>query len=132
MSLSPQVARARFARFIERALREARQRGLTDPEIKRLTGIQPSTFHRWQTMQGGLPKIDKVVAFCRGLEIPESAAFAALGVDERPGGPTPVTDDPDLSRLARILADPTVPEATKQAIRHTIRALSRAEREPAE
>lgn len=131
MSLSPQVARARFARFVERTLREARQRDLTDQEIYRLTDVRPSTFHRWQTMQGGLPKWETVERFCRGLEIPTTAAAAALGITEV-REPTPAVDDPDIARLARILADPTVPEATKQAIRHTIRALSRAEREPVE
>lgn len=135
MALSPDVARARFARFIERALREARQRGLTDPEIKKLTGIMPSTFHRWQSGEGGLPKIEKVQAFCRGLEIPPSAAYAALGIDEhREATPAPSLD-PDLSRVARILADPNVSEADKQVIRNTIRMLARAargEREPAE
>jgi hypothetical protein len=135
MPLAPKVARARFARFVERALRDARQRGLTDHEIKRLTGIQPSTFHRWQTLDGGLPKWEKVQAFCVGLEIPTAAAAAALGItDEREATPEAPLD-PDLSRLARILADPSVSEAEKQAIRHTIRMLSRAaraEHEPAE
>lgn len=137
MALAPAVARARFARFVQRALREARQRGLTDPEIKRLTGIQPSTFHRWQTTEGGLPKLEKVQAFCRGLEIPPSAAYAALGLEETREATPEAPLDPDLRRVARILADPNVPEANKQAIRHTIRMLSRAARtedepEPAE
>lgn len=135
MALAPKVARARFARFVERALRDARQRGLTDHDIKRATGIQPSTFHRWQTLEGGLPQWAKVQAFCVGLDIPPAAAAAALGItDEREATPEAPLD-PDLSRLARILADPTVPEAEKQAIRHTIRMLARAaraEREPAE
>lgn len=134
MALAPGVARARFARFIERALRDARKRGLTDPDIYRLTGVRPSTFHRWQTLEGGLPTIPKVDAFCDGLDIPRGAAYAALGIQETREA-TPATLDPDLSRLARILEDPAVPEEEKQAIRHTIRMLSRAargEREPAE
>lgn len=135
MALAPKVARARFARFVERALRDARTRGLTDLNIKRATGIQPSTFHRWQTLEGGLPKWEKVAQFCDGLDIPRAAAAAALGItDEREATPEAPLD-PDLSRLARILEDPGVPEAEKQAIRHTIRMLSRAaraEHEPAE
>lgn len=134
MALSPTVARAHFARFVERALREARKRGLTDKDIERLTGIRASTFHRWQTLEGGLPQVIKVNLFCDGLEIPRSAAYAALGIQEEREA-TPATLDPDLSRIARILADPSVPEEEKQAIRHTIRMLSRAahaEREPAE
>lgn len=135
MAVSPSVARVRFARFVGRALRDARSRGLTDLEIKRATGIQPSTFHRWQSGEGGLPKIDKVAAFCRGLEIPVSAAYAALGIDAQREATPPAPLDPDLQRLARILADPAVSEQEKQAIRHTIRMLSRAartEHEPAE
>jgi transcriptional regulator with XRE-family HTH domain len=132
MALDPTVARARFAAFIGRALREARQRGLTDVDIKRLTGITPATFHKWKTLDGGLPKIDKVQAFCRGLDIPPAAAYAALGIDDT-REPTPELElDPDLKRVARILADPNVPEDTKQAIRLSIRMLSRAARTEAE
>lgn len=135
MALDPAVARVRFANFIERALRDARARGLTDLEIKRLTGIHPSTFHKWQSNDGGLPKWEKVAAFCHGLEIPSVGAAAALGITETMPVPTPEAPfDPDLRRLARILADPAVPEAEKQAIRHTIRMLARAartEHEPA-
>jgi hypothetical protein len=126
MALAPAVARARFARFVERALRDARERGLNDPEIRRLTGIPPSTFHRWQSGEGGLPRLEKVQAFCVGLEIPPQAALAALGVEDAPPGPTEPTLDPDIRRIARILADPGVGEAEKQAIRHTIRMLGRA------
>lgn len=106
---------------------------MNDGAIAKATGVQPSTFHRWQRGEGTkLPTLDKVQAFCRGLEIPPAAAYAALGIDET-REPTPEAPlDPDLKRLARILADPSVPEATKQAIRYNIRALARAEREPAE
>lgn len=127
MALAPKVARVRFARFIERALRDARSRGLTDRDIYERTNVRPSTFHRWQTDQGGLPKWQTVEAFCRGLDIPPAAAAAALGItgDERQATPEAPLD-PDLSRLARILADPAVPEEEKRAIRHTIRMLARA------
>lgn len=133
MALSPQVARARFAHFVERALRDARDRGMTDMDIKAATGIGPSTFHRWQSTKGGLPEIDKVVAFCIGLDIPVGAATAALGITESTRQPTQESPlDPDLKRLARILVDPNVPEAEKQAIRHTIRMLARASRSETE
>jgi transcriptional regulator with XRE-family HTH domain len=135
MALSPTVARARFAKFVERALREARKRGLTDKDIERLTGIRSSTFHRWQTTEGGLPQVVKVNAFCDGLEIPRDAAYAALDINNVREATAPAPLDPDLSRVARILEDPNVPEEEKLAIRHTIRMLARAaraEREPAE
>jgi hypothetical protein len=131
MAVAPSVARARFARFIERALRDARARGMRDGDIRAATGIGPSTFHRWQTLEGGLPKLDKVMAFCVGLDIPVDGALAALGITgDRPTATPESPLDPDLRRLGRILADPNVPEAEKQAIRHTIRMLSRASTSP--
>ena len=44
----PQLARARFARFVSGALRSARDRGMTDKDIAAATGIGASTFHRWR------------------------------------------------------------------------------------
>ena len=38
MAVSHEVARARFARVVRRALADARERGLTDITIQRLTG----------------------------------------------------------------------------------------------
>lgn len=109
---------------------------MNDAAIAAATRVQPSTFHRWQRGEGAhLPTIDKVRAFFSGLDIPLRPALIALGIEETQGpAPEPVLD-PDLKRIARILADPNVSEAEKQAIRHTIRMLSRAaraEREPAE
>lgn len=136
MAVSRDVARARFAAFVKRALRDARDRGMTDADIQRATGVAQSTFHRWQKGDGiQLPNIEKVRAFCAGLDIPLRPALIALGMDDT-REPTPEPPlDPDLRRIARILADPNVPEAEKQAIRYNIRALARAaraEREPAE
>lgn len=129
VTVPPSVARARFAAFISRALRDARSRGLTDGDIKQATGIPPSTFHRWQSREGGLPRWEKVAAFCAGLDIPTSAAAAALGISDRAREPEPEPiDDPDLRRLGRLLRDPNVSDAEKQAIRHTIRMLARAAR----
>lgn len=117
--------RRSFAAFVARALRDARARGMTDLDIARVTGIPGGTFHRWQKPDdGGLPQLDKVIAFCRGLEIPVEIAGAVLGLSSsgKPPAPAPI-DDPDLVRLGRVLGDPNVPEETRQAIRHTIRAL---------
>lgn len=138
VAVSRDVARARFAAFVKRALRDARDRGMTDQSIQRATGVTQSTFHRWQQGEGGLPTINKVRAFCDGLDLPLRPALIALGMDDA-REPTPeAPPDPDLTRIARILADPNVSEAEKLAIRHTIRMLSRAARaarsetEPAE
>lgn len=129
MAVSRDVARARFAAYVKRALRDARARGMTDPDIAKVTGVQPSTFHRWQRGEGSqLPTITKVRAFCEGLDVPLRPALIALGIDDS-REPTPEPPlDPDLRRLARILGDPSVAEAEKQAIRHTVRMLARATR----
>lgn len=133
VSVPPAVARARFSRFIARALADARERGMTDKDIHRATGITPSTFHRWQGNDGGLPKWEKVAAFCTGLDIPLSAAAVVLGISDTVREPEPEpTDDPDLRRLGRLLRDPNVSEAEKLAIRHTIRMLARSTRTEAD
>lgn len=132
VAISRDVARARFAAVVKRALRDARDRGMNDAAIAKATGVQPSTFHRWQRGEGTkLPTIDKVRAFFDGLEIPLRPALAALGMEETREATPPPPLDPDLTRIARILADPSVPEAEKQAIRRMIRALgaARAEQE---
>lgn len=138
VAVSREVARARFAQVVKRALRDARERGMNDAAIAKATGVQPSTFHRWQRGEGAqLPTMDKVRAFFAGLDIPLRPALIALGMEEA-REPTPEAPlDPDLKRVARLLADPNVPEATKEAIRLSIRMLSRAARtehesEPAE
>jgi transcriptional regulator with XRE-family HTH domain len=128
VAVSRDVARARFAQVVKRALRDARERGMNDAAIAKATGVQPSTFHRWQRGEGTkLPQLEKVRAFCAGLDVPLRPALIALGIDET-REPTPEIVDADLRDIARTLADPSVSEATKQAIRHTIRALNRSAR----
>jgi transcriptional regulator with XRE-family HTH domain len=133
MAVSRDVARARFAAVVKRALRDARDRGMNDAAIAKATGVQPSTFHRWQRGEGTqLPTLDKVRRFFAGLDIPLRPALVALGIDETRETTPESPLDPDLTRIARILSDPNVPEAEKQAIRHTIRMLARAARSEAE
>lgn len=125
--MSRRVEIDRFAQVVKRALRDARDRGMNDADIAQATGVQPSTFHRWQRGEGTLlPNVAKVRSFFQGLDVPLRPALIALGLDET-REPTPEPQlDPDLRRLARMLADPNVPDAEKQAIRHTVRALVRA------
>src|SRR3954463_8578905 len=42
------VNRQRFARFVERVLADARDRGMNDEAIAEATSVSPSTFHRWR------------------------------------------------------------------------------------
>lgn len=124
MAISQDVARQRFAQFVKRALRQARDRGMNDLAIHKATGVTPTTFHRWQRGEGTqLPTLEKVRAFCAGLDIPVAPALAALGInDTREATPEPPLD-PDLRRLAHILADPNVSDADKMYIRRTLQML---------
>jgi transcriptional regulator with XRE-family HTH domain len=126
MVVSPDVARARFARVVRRALDDARSRGLTDREIAKMTGVGSSTFHRWRNGEGaGLPKVERVIAFFEALEIPAQAALAALGVERQ--RPEPVDADalpPAVQRIMRKLRDPRTSAAERQAILHTLTALA--------
>lgn len=137
MTLSPNVARTRWANFVARALRDARARGMTDMDIKAATGIGPSTFHRWQQgKEGGLPQLDKVVDFCMGLDIPPEAALLAMGVTSGRAAPPEPELDPDLKRVGRLLNDPTIPDVDKAYIRRTLQMLAsvggrRGDRAPA-
>lgn len=124
------VDRVRFGRFVDRALAEARQRGLTDQQIEKATGIRASTFHRWR---GGktAPTVDKVRQFCAGLGIAPREALAALGVGDRDPAPADPIIDPDIVALLRRLQDPNVNEETKTYIRTTLRMLANMPTQPA-
>mgnify|MGYP001050339332 CR=1 FL=1 len=118
------VDRVRFARFVERALSTARERGLTDAQIESATGIRPSTYHRWRRGETA-PTVDKVRQFCAGLGIPAGEALAALGMAPRQdAAPSPPPMDPDVLKLLQMLEDPSVNDATKQYIRANLRFLA--------
>jgi hypothetical protein len=124
--VSRDVARANFGAFVRRTLRAAHDRGLTDDAIARVTGVGDSTFHRWAKGDWQrAPGITKVIDFCVGLGAAPEDALAALGV--RGGAvraePDPM-EDPDVRRIARLLADPNVSPEEKAAVRHTLRLLA--------
>ncbi|WP_319460055.1 helix-turn-helix transcriptional regulator [Micromonospora sp. RTP1Z1] len=129
---SPDVARARFARFVANALNSARDRGMTDKDIARATGIGASTFHRWRRGQGReLPELEKVQAFCEGLGVSVVGAMTALGLNPavrdnpQPEPPLP----PEIRKILRTLADPNVADSDKLVLREMLKMLAeRAER----
>lgn len=123
---SQDVNRQRFARFVARVLADARDRGLTDTDIAKATGVGTSTFHRWQKGQfASAPDINKVRRFCEGLGVPPGAALLALGVTEGRDDPEPEPAiDPDVRRILRMLADPSVSDEDKQGIRTVLRMLA--------
>lgn len=125
VATSSDVNRVRFARFVERVLDEARGRGMTDADIAEATGVGPSTFHRWR--RGAFkeaPELERVKRFCAGLGVPARAALLALGVTDGRDEPTPEpTIDPEVRRILRLLADPSVSDEDKQAIRAMLRVI---------
>lgn len=115
--------RIRFARFIARALDDARARGMTDTQITKATGISGTTYYRWRNGQTA-PTVDKVKQFCAGLGIPAREALAALGAAERTtDAPEPIVD-PDILALLRKLQDPNTNDETKTYIRATLKLLA--------
>lgn len=124
--ISPDVARARFARFVERALVQARNNGLTDREIQRRSGVATSTFHRWRTQEGkSLPKLPQVRAFCEATGASLDEAMRALGMTEEAPQATPELPLPDDVRIIlRKLADPNVSEDEKAPIRMVLQMLA--------
>jgi transcriptional regulator with XRE-family HTH domain len=129
MPVSLEVARANFSAFVKRALREARDRGLTDDAIAAETGVGDSTFHRWAKGEWvQRPKLDKVVAFCVGLNLNQAEALRALGLEDGRPAPTEPVTIPEVDAIARMLKDPAVPDDEKQAVLHTLRMLARVQR----
>jgi transcriptional regulator with XRE-family HTH domain len=118
----------RFARFVDRALASARERGMTDTEIEKATNVRASTFHRWRRGETA-PTTDKVRQFCAGLGVPADEALAALGVGPRTETP-PDPMDPDVAALLRKLADPATSEQTRAFIRQLLRTLAEMPEQP--
>lgn len=124
--LDPAVARARFGMFVDRALKSARDRGMTDKKIYEASGVASSTFHRWRLGQGQeLPQISKVRAFCAAVGASVDDAMKALGMTDAEPEPTPEPPLPrDVRIIMRQLADPNVPEEYKTWIRMTLQMLA--------
>ena len=118
-----------FGRFVDRALVEARSRGLTTKQIEKVTGVPTSTVYRWKRSEIDNPQRDLVIRFCEGLEIPVRTAGQILGWDgsTRVPEPEPI-DDPDMRAVERKLKDPSVSDAEKMTIRATLRFLARGGR----
>jgi transcriptional regulator with XRE-family HTH domain len=123
---SQDVSRVRFARFVARALADARHRGMNDKDIAEATGVGVSTFHRWQRGDfSRAPEIGRVRAFCDGLGIPARAALLALGVGEGRDDPAPEpVTDPDIRRILRALNDPNVSDQEKLVIREMLKMIA--------
>ena len=119
-----------FATFVRRALDEARAtRAWSGTEVSRRTGVSRQTINRWVRGDWASdPEAERVVAFCEGLGLDPTPAFAALGWDRTSARhrstSTPPPMDPDVEALLRRLVDPDVSDAEKFHIRETIRYLA--------
>lgn len=124
--LDPAVARARFAAFVDRTLKDARARGLTDREIARRSKVATSTFHRWRQAEGrGLPELDRVRAFCDATSASIDDAMQALGMTDTEPEPTRELPMPeDVRKILRVLADPNASEETKVFLRMSLNLLA--------
>lgn len=132
VATSDDVNKVRFARFVARVLTQARERGMTDDDIAAATGVGSSTFHRWQRGQfARAPGIDRIRAFCAGLGVPPRAALLALGLQEGRDDPEPEPAiDPDVRRILRALADPSVSDEDKAVIRRMLQMAAQSVRSP--
>lgn len=133
VAASPDVNRARFARFVRRTLDLAHDRGMTDHDIHDATGVPSSTFHRWA--RGDFrtaPSITRVRQFCDGLGADPRAAMAALGFTDERTRTEPEPDlPPEIRVILRRLADPNVSDAEKALIHEMLAMLAaRADRPP--
>ena len=118
-----------FAAFVRKALEDARAtRAWTGSEVARRTGVSRQTINRWVRGEWASdPEAERVVAFCEGLGINPTVAFAVLGwADAAPtrSAPTAPPMDPDVEALLRRLVDPNVSDAEKFHIRETVRYLA--------
>jgi transcriptional regulator with XRE-family HTH domain len=116
-----------FARFVRRAVDDAKtRRGWTVTRLAAETGVGRSTLFRWLAGDcHDFPELSNLRGFCEALEIPVSAAFAALGVrSEDPRSQVDTAVQADIQRILGRLTDTSVSPAEKTIIRSTLRYLA--------
>lgn len=128
MGAAQDTPQAAFARFVRRAIDEARQgRGWTVSDLATHTGVGRSTVFRWLAGDWhDYPELAKVRGFCTALDVPVSAAFRALGLPEA-GVRRPRVDDDaeaDMRIILARLTDPGVAADEKRLIRGMLRHLA--------
>lgn len=114
----------RFAALI----REAREgRRWSQPDLAKKSGVSRPTIQRYENGKTAAPRPDEFRSVCAALGIDPREAVIALGYVTRDemGLPAPTAApalDPPVSRAARLLADPKIPDRAKQALRKGIDA----------
>lgn len=127
MGAAKDTPQAAFARFVRRAIDEARRgRGWTVSDLATHTGVGRSTVFRWLAGDWqDYPELAKVRSFCVALDVPVSAAFRALGLPET--GARRSRDDAaegDVRIILARLTDPGVAAEEKKLIRGMLRYLA--------
>lgn len=125
--VSLQVRRTRFARFVDRALRDAQARGMSTAAIEAATGVGSSTYYRWRKGEWREdPQLGHVKSFCVGLGADLGEAYRALDwqTDDRPATEPQPFNNPILHEAARLLSNPRVPPHEKAMVEEMIRVLN--------
>lgn len=126
---APGQRQTAFAACVQRAVRLAKNRGMTVVQIEEATGVGNSTFYAWQKGEWTKdPRPTQVRSFFEGLGMDVTEAYQALGwaaPDKDRKGAEPVISDPDVQELFdlanRKLNDPNVPALEKALIRREVR-----------
>src|SRR5438046_902129 len=128
MAVVRNPARDAFARFVRRAIDQAKQeRRWSITRLAEETGVGRSTLFRWLAGDWrDSPGLEQVRPCCAALDIPVSAAFRALGLPaDRPAGSATTAVDADIQTILARLADPGVGAEEKTVIRQMLRYLAR-------
>jgi len=125
---APGQRQAAFAACVQRAVRLAKNRGMTVAQIEEATGVGNSTFYAWQKgVWTKDPRPTQVKSFFEGLGMSIEEPYRALGwaAPDKDRTVDPVTSDPDVQELFdlanRKLNDPNVPALEKALIRREVR-----------
>jgi transcriptional regulator with XRE-family HTH domain len=132
MGPAQEQPQAAFARFVRRAIDDAREeRGWTVGDLAAHTGVGRSTVFRWLAGDWqDYPELAKVRGFCAALDLPVAAAFRALGLpDAGLARQRRARDEPpveaDVRAILARLDDPAIPAEEKHHIRDLLRYLAR-------
>lgn len=107
-------------------LRETRtERRLLQEDVIRGTSVSRSTYLRWEAGDVGRPEPKQVREVCLFLGINPRRAAVALGLctnDELDLPPDEPKYEPVVVEIGQILADSSIPDAARAALRHALDA----------
>lgn len=103
-----------FAELIATARRD---KGWSQEDLERVSGVSRSTLSRWERGLADRPEPEHVRSVCRALGIDPRKAAISLGylTHEEVYGPPEDGIPEELRKILDILQDPAVPEAQKES-----------------